>query len=617
MGDHGLDATLADIDVEALHQKYMAERDKRLRPTGDDQYRHVDDDEQLAAFAADPHADPAFQRAAIVEEIDVLIVGGGLSGLVTAASLHDQNIDSIRIIEKAADFGGVWYWNRYPGAACDVESYIYLPLLEETGYIPTQKYVNTREILEHCQRIGKHYDLYRHGVFQTSVTQLDWNASTSRWTVKTDRGDRFEARYICLGTGAFSVPKLPGIAGIKSFKGEMFHTARWNYEYTKGNHLGGLTGLKDKRVAVIGTGASAIQSIPHLGEWAKELYIFQRTPVSIDERGNRPTDPEWVKSLKPGWQRERMKQFDAITTGIPQDVDEIDDGWTRSCRELFLLPQTNPPLTDPEEIGRVLQRADFAKMESLRQKIDREVKDPATAAALKPYFNLLCKRPGFHDSYLETFNRPNVHLVDTKGQGVERITENSVVVDGEEYPVDCIIFATGFEAAAPTYQSGRFTVRGVDGLSLQDKWEKGVRTLHGMMSHGFPNMFVIMSFQQHAAGFNVPSAIMPQSEHISALIAKFQKEHVISAEPTQQAEDAWVGQVKSRARDYSRFAQECTPGYYNHEGGGESIFGQLYGGGPFEFIDIIKHWREAEVSRDLTLKYEQAVQYEEGFAPGE
>lgn len=614
MGDHGLNASQVDIDAEALRQKYLAERNKRLRPAGEGQYHHIDEDEQLTSFAADPHADPEFTRAPVHEDVEVLIVGGGLSGLVTAAALRDRGVSDIRIIEKAADFGGVWYWNRYPGAACDVESYIYLPLLEETGYIPTQKYVNTREIYEHCQRIARHYDLYPSGVFQTAVTSLDWNAQTSRWTVETNRGDRFEARYICLGTGAFSVPKLPGIPGITSFKGEMFHTARWNYDYTKGDHLGGLTGLQDKRVAVIGTGASAIQSIPHLGEWAKELYVFQRTPVSIDVRGNRPTDPDWAANLKPGWQRERMRHFDAITTGVPQDVDEIDDGWTRSCRELMLLPETDEPLTDPAEIARIMQLADFAKMESLRRKIDEEVHDPATAAALKPYFNLLCKRPGFHDSYLSTFNRPNVHLIDTKGLGVEWITENAVVIDGQEYPVDCIIFATGFEAAAPTYQSGRFTVRGVDGLSLQDKWEQGVRTLHGVMTNGFPNMFVIMSFQQHAAGFNVPSTIVTESEYISGLIARFQQSHVISAEPTREAEDAWVAHVKAKAQDYSRFAQECTPGYYNHEGGGESIFGQLYGGGPFAYADIIHDWLQTGVESDLALKHESASQLQEGLA---
>ena len=199
-----------------------------------------------------------------------------------------------RIVEKGGDFGGTWYWNRYPGAQCDTASMVYMPLLEETGHRPTEKYAHAPEILEQCRRIGRQYRLYEKALFQTEVTELRWDDARSRWVVSTSRGDRFTASFVGLGIGPLHVPKLPGIPGIETFKGHAFHTSRWDYDYTGGDPNGApLTGLADMRVAIIGTGATSVQAVPHLARAAKQLLVVQRTPSSVDVRGNAPIDPEW------------------------------------------------------------------------------------------------------------------------------------------------------------------------------------------------------------------------------------------------------------------------------------------------------------------------------------
>src|SRR5262245_41701340 len=246
------------FDPDALREKYRHERDKRLRPDGNDQYVEVTG--KFAHFVDDPYVEPGFIREPLTDEIDVVIIGGGFGGLLAGARFRQAGIDDIRIIEAGGDFGGTWYWNRYPGAQCDIESYCYLPLLEELGYMPKEKYSYAPEIYEHSQRIASAFNLYDAACFQTSVTGLKWDEDSARWIVSTDRNDAMKARFVVMATGPLNRPKLPAVPGIEDFEGHTFHTSRWDYHYTGGDHSGGLTKLADKRVAIIGTGATAIQS---------------------------------------------------------------------------------------------------------------------------------------------------------------------------------------------------------------------------------------------------------------------------------------------------------------------------------------------------------------------
>src|SRR5438046_1444352 len=225
------------IDKESLRRKYLEERDKRLRPDGNDQYLRVTG--HLAHYLEDPYT-AVVERAPRNDHVTVALIGGGFAGLVTGARLVEAGIQDVRIVEKGGDFGGTWYWNRYPGAQCDTAAMVYMPLLEETGHMPTEKYAHAPEILAHCQRIGKLYGLYDNALFHTEVVSLDWDETKSRWTIRTTRGDALTAQFLGMGTGPPHVPKLPGIEGIESFKGHSFHTSRWDYDYTGGVHKGAL-----------------------------------------------------------------------------------------------------------------------------------------------------------------------------------------------------------------------------------------------------------------------------------------------------------------------------------------------------------------------------------------
>ncbi|MDE0349130.1 MAG: NAD(P)/FAD-dependent oxidoreductase, partial [Gammaproteobacteria bacterium] len=296
------------FDPDALRDKYRAERDKRMRDDGDEQFLRTR--EEYGHYAdEDPFVLEPEEREPVQREVDVAVIGGGFSGIMAAARLKERGVTKVMLIESGADFGGTWYWNRYPGSQCDIESYCYLPLLEELDYMPKEKYSYAPEIFEHCQRIGEYYGLYDLSLFQTRVTALRWDEEDSRWMVSTHRGDDIRARFVVQAAGTANVPKLPGIEGIHDYKGHSFHTSRWDYDYTGGDHSGGLTKLSDKRVGMIGTGCTAIQAVPFVGEHAKELYVFQRTPSSVDARGNSPTDEDWYRSLQPGWQRERRENF--------------------------------------------------------------------------------------------------------------------------------------------------------------------------------------------------------------------------------------------------------------------------------------------------------------------
>ncbi|OWK32854.1 flavin-containing monooxygenase [Sphingomonas mucosissima] len=588
------------FDPAALKAKYLAERDKRVRADANDQY--VEMTGKFAHYLEDPYVEQPIERAPLADEKDVVVIGGGFGGLLAGAKLREAGIADVRLIEKGGEFGGTWYWNRYPGAACDIESYVYLPLLEETGFMPERKYSQGPEIRAYSRRIAEHFDLYRDVLFQSEVTDMAWDEDERRWTVFTNRGDAIRARFVVMANGPLHRPKLPGIPGIEQFQGNTFHTSRWDYAYTGGDQNGGLNKLGDKVVGIIGTGATAVQCVPHLGASAKQLYVFQRTPSSIDVRGDRPTDREWAEALTPGWHRHRMENFNTLVSGGWAEEDLVNDGWTDIIRNLGMIARMKAVKSGAENPDELVQLADFQKMESIRARVDQVVQDKVTADALKPWYNQFCKRPCFHDDYLATFNRPNVTLVDTQGQGVERITRGGVVVAGKEYKLDCLIFGTGFEVGTSYARRAGYDVRGVGGRTLEEKWADGGKTLHGMTVNGFPNMFIFSVIQ---SGFtaNYPHALLEQAGHAAHIIAETMRSQKSRVEPTEEAEEAWTQQILSAVLDRRKFLEECTPGYYNGEGqlSPKAASFSSYGKGPNAFFDIIKSWREDGRTEGMTL----------------
>ena len=576
------------FDVDALRQKYAEERARRLRPDGIEQY--VETAGAFARFAEDPWADASFTREPLTDEVDVAIIGAGFGGLLTGARLRELGVDSVRLIDRAADVGGTWYWNRYPGIACDVESYVYIPLLEELGYMPAEKYARGEEIFAHCQRIARHYDLYRGACLQTDVREIRWDGADSRWVIRTNHGDEMRARFVSMANGYQAKPKLPGIEGLGSFRGHAFHTSRWDYGYT-GERLEKLAG---KRVGIIGTGATAVQCVPHLAAAAERLYVFQRTPSSVDVRANRATDPQWAATLQPGWQRGRIRNFQILTSGGQAEEDLVADAWTSITRKLPVMRHDGVDGVDPERRSRDIEVADFAKMEEIRARVDDIVTDRATAAALKPWYGYFCKRPCFHDEYLQSFNRDNVTLVDTRGRGVERITGPGVVVDKVTYELDCLIFATGFEVGTDYCRRTGFELIGRDGSTLTERWRAGVRTFQGLSTRGFPNCF-IESISQAGLTVNFPYLLDVQASHVAWIIARALERGVTDLEPTAEAEAAWVDTVVARSAASAERARTCTPGYYNREGKADDKTrqGSFFFGGPTEYADILEAWRAA------------------------
>ncbi len=590
------------FDPDALKARYLEERNKRLRQDRNDQYREVTGD--LQRFVDDPYVESRILREPIVEDIDTAIIGGGFGGMLAAVRLEQAGVGNFRIFEKGGDFGGTWYWNRYPGAQCDIDAYIYLPLLEETGYLPKLKYAYAPEIFEHAQRIGKQFKLYERTCFQTQIAAATWDEASGRWQVLTDRGDHFKARFLVMCSGPLSRPKLPGIPGIETFKGHTFHTSRWDYGYTGGDSTGNMTKLADKRVGIIGTGATGIQSIPYVAKDAQQLYVFQRTPSAVDERRNKPTDSAWAATLTPGWQARRNHNFAGILSGIPQKEDLVADGWTdlfKALGELLSVPEEAG--MSAEDIMVMSEIADYRKMNGIRARVDVVVEHEATAEALKPWYKQWCKRPTFNDEFLPAFNRPNVTLVDTHGLGVERVTAHGAVVDGVEYPLDCLIFATGFEVGTSYTRRAEFDVVGRDGLALSRYWAGGMRTYHGFMSHGFPNLFH-MGLTQTGLAPNLTYMLNGQSTHLSYIVREVINRGLKAAEPTPEAEANWVSHV-SQPGFMSNYQAECTPGYYNGEGEsgkGKGFLEGQYPEGPVQFYDLLAAWRAQGDMQGLVLR---------------
>ncbi len=594
-----------DFDPDVLLAKYRTERDKRLRLDGNAQY--VEAQAESSRYVDDPQPDSKFERAPVFDEVGFAIIGGGFGGLLMAARLRESGFKQrLRIIDNAGDFGGTWYWNRYPGAMCDVESYCYLPLLEELGYIPKHKYSFAPEIFEHSQRIAQHYRLYEDALLRTTIVDLRWDADDLRWIIRTDRNDCFKAQYVTIANGRLSSPKLPRMPGLGGFKGHAFHTSRWDYQYTGGDSFGNLVGLRDKRVGIIGTGATAVQCIPHLGASASHLYVFQRTPSSIDVRNNCETDPNWAASLEPGWQNRRMENFNALVGGDDQEEDLVHDGWTDIFRNLTgvaareATKKLGRPLTG-EERAQLLELADYRKMNQIRARVDLIVKDPTTAALLKPWYRQFCKRPCFHDEYLQTYNRPNVTLVDTDGKGVERLTSHGVVANGREYEVDCLVFATGFETGSAYNRRAGYEIVGISGTTLSQHWSEGFRTMHGLMACGFPNCFFLATHT--ATTVNAPLGLSKQAEQIAYIITQSRARGFNVLEPKAEAEEAYVQEVLRLAGIGMQYYIECTPGYYNGEGDvRKSYFEGNYGAGSLQFFGILDRWRREGSMQGIAMR---------------
>ncbi len=592
-----------DIDILALRKKYQQERDKRIRSDGNAQYQMASGD--WAGFASDPFIDKPLQRDALNDFVEIAIIGGGLGGLLLGVELKEQGFDDIRVIDESGDFGGTWYWNRFPGAMCDIESYVYLPLLEEMGYMPSEKYASGDEILSYLQSIARRYSLYNNACFQTSVTKLVWSDTDSHWLIETNRGDRIRARYVCMSNGILNRAKLPTLPGLETFTGKIFHTSRWDYRYTGGSTKTPMTELNDKRVAIIGTGATAIQCVPALARDAKHLTVIQRTPSAVFVRDNGPTDPDWVNSLESGWQKQRAYNFDATVTMIDAGIDMVADGWTEVSRRVLDIaaPLGGIENVPPEDLALLLEKLDMGAMENVRRRVDNIVDDATTASALKPWYRRSCKRPCFHDSYLPTFNRDNVTLVDTDGRGVESVTETSIMAGGQELEADCIILATGFDFIGDYPDRSGYDIIGRDGLELGEKWRNGYRTLHSMQSNGFPNCFILGN-KQGTFSYNICNLLQQQATHIAYILGETRRRGYSVVEATPEAEQEWVDYILALPDNSSELIDQCTPGSYNMEGtSAENAHPQNRSMTiAVQFFSLLSDWRDSGDLRGLSLK---------------
>ena len=592
------DTGTAEPPIDELRQRYRLEQQKRLRPEGMAQWRELTEE-----LDRDPFVEPGFTRDPVVEETTVVIVGGGFAGMLTAIDLGKHGITDVRIVEKAGDFGGTWYWNRYPGCMCDVESYTYLPLLEETGFMPSERYASATEIFEYSKLLARTFDLYPLALFQTDVTGAEWDEASLRWQVTTSRGDQLSSRFLVLAGGILHKAKLPGIAGIEDFAGKAFHTSRWDYSYTGGGPTEPMDRLADKRVGIIGTGATAVQVVPQIARVAKELFVFQRTPGAVGVRNQQPTDVEWFESQKPGWQHERIVNFTQAVTGSQPDVDLVHDGWT----ELMWVDTMKASSAEEAE---ELERSDFESMEAIRRRIDDIVEDPDTAEKLKPYWGKHCKRVCFHDDYLPAFNLPNVHLVDTDGRGVDKCTEQGPVVDGVEYPVDLLIYASGFEVTTDLHHRLGFNPMGRNGVTLAERWAEGAHTLHGVLASGFPNLLLI-SLVQGGFGTNFSHLLSESAKHVAHIIEACADQGIIEIEPEEAAEEEWLSVLLSVGIGGARYFQNCTPSFYNSEQqaiDGRAARNLTYTGSLLEYVGFLERWREKPDFEGVTVRREAVTE---------
>ncbi|EUC48768.1 hypothetical protein COCMIDRAFT_23539 [Bipolaris oryzae ATCC 44560] len=557
---------------------------------------------------------------------DVLILGAGYGGLLFAARLIQAGIsaENIRIVDNAGGFGGTWYWNRYPGLMCDVESYMYMPLLEETGYMPQHKYAYGPELLQYANRLASHFDLQDKALFRSRVTEMRWNDEAHYWTAhiyenrgptQSGRSLTLKSRFVITTGGVLNVPHVPNIEGLRTTKIPLFHSARWRYDFTGGTPTEQkMEKLRDKRVGIIGTGPTAIQVVPELAKWSKHLLVFQRTPTSCDVRGQRKTDPdEWKQiTAQKGWQRERIHNFNHFLRGEPLQVDLVRDGWCQMPSFSAVIGSACKGKISPEGVEThiaELNAIDFPRAQRLRERVDNVVRDKTTAEKLKSWYPTYCKRPTFHDEYLESFNRPNVELIETSGFGVESITEHGLIVNGIEHEVDLLILSTGFrstpaEGVGTPSRSCNIEVFGRNGLNINDKWdEKGPVTLHGCCTHDFPNFF-FGGLSQTGNACNVSYVLDNHARNVAYYIQsarKATKTDAFAIEPSRDAEEEWANESASMAAWFAALSP-CTPGNYNNYAKSitdPTIQQKLaraapWGLGSQDFYDRIEKWRQSE-----------------------
>src|SRR3984957_8670876 len=527
----------------------------------------------FARYLEDVYSAPPVERESLTDECEIVVIGAGFAAMILWYKLKQAGFVDVRFCEKGGDVGGTWYWNRYPGIACDVESYSYLPLLEEMGYYPTMKFASGFEILEYCQSMAERYGFYEHCLFHTTVERTTWDEASGRWTVFTDRGDAMRARYVVLANGILTTPKLARIDGMETYQGKSFHTSRWDYNVD----------LEGKRVGIIGTGATAVQVIPEIAKVVKQLYVFQRTPSTIDVRDQRATTAQEIEtwSKEPGWARARRERLARISSGRTalQGNDDYLAGKVADFRERRQYERE----LSPEELIQRQLNSNFRIMEQIRARVDAIVKDPKTAAALKPYYPYGCKRPTFHDEYLPAFNLPHVTLVDTAPLGVSKINERGVVHDGVEYPLDVLIYATGFQWMA-TSTFNMITGRG--GQTLRDKWAgEGVRTFLGLHSHGFPNLFIMSGPQGGGGQFNFTRGIEAHTDYVVWMLQTLRGRGAGIVDIKKQAEVAYAEHCRE-ADIRTAPLRDCLS-YYNGDGTAEP--GSLaYYGGPAKWHELRK-----------------------------
>ncbi|KAJ4245508.1 hypothetical protein NW762_014017 [Fusarium torreyae] len=609
--------------AQATIERYGEERAKRLRDDGQAQYIDISLSANHEKFGQDPWAKPATFKPLVDEfpnrRCDILIVGAGWGGLLHAVRMVKQGIapDSIRIIDTAGGFGGTWYFNRYPGLTCDIESYSYLPLLEETGYVPENRYASGEEIRRYAELVAQKWGVADSAVFQTKAKKLAWHEDAKEWEVELTNmrpGESpqeltIRSRIVVLANGVLHWPKLPGIPGLLEYQGDIFHSSRWVYDITGGSPSDPkLEKLQDKRVAIIGTGATSIQIIPNLARWSKHLFVFQRTPAAVDYRGQKETDSDWFRNQAPGWQRERISNFHQhFTLGDPPTANLVDDEWTRAPALVGIAGNMEGPksLEEIEAYAAKVAEIDMPRQERIRRRIDDTVGDPETAAKLKPWYPSWCKRPVFHDEYLDNFNRDNVTLVDTDGKGPERVTADSIVVEGEHYPVDVVILATGFRShvAGTPAEKGNMTISGRDGVSMSEVWaQDGPATLHGVLDARFPNLFLSGPIQAGLSG-NFSFSLDTMAKHCAYIIAQAMSQangKPFAVKTTEEAAEAWATQVMMRSPSMA-LVFGCTPGYFNLEGDidripmesrGKMARHSIWGSGIEDFVSTLEAWRE-------------------------
>ena len=535
---------------------------------------------EFAKYLEDVYSEPPIAREALTDECEVLVVGAGFAALLLWYRLKQAGFKDVRFCEKGGDVGGTWYWNRYPGIACDVESYSYLPLLEEMGYIPTMKFASGFEILEYCQKMAEKFGFYDRCLFHTTVDETLWNESTSRWTVKTDRGDAMQARFVVLANGILTTPKLARIDGMETYKGEAFHTSRWNYHVD----------LKDKRVGIIGTGATAVQIVPEIAKVVKDLYVFQRTPSTIDVRDQRKTTTEEADHWRqePGWAVARRERLATISAG--RTALKANDDFLSGKVDHVKAPKEHATPLPPEELIQRQLNTNFRIMEQIRGRIDAIVNDPKIAETLKPYYSYGCKRPTFHDEYLPAFNLPNVHLVDTAPTGVSRINEQGVVHGGVDYPVDVLIYATGFQ----WMETATFNmITGPGGKTLKEKWNsEGTKTFLGMHSAGFPNLLIMTGPQGGGGQFNFTRVCEMHATYVTWMLTTMRDRGLETVDITKESEDAYAAHCREMDL-LSRPLRDCYS-YYNGDGSAEPGSLAYYGGGD--------RWHERRKAAQETLE---------------